>query len=120
VIETSRLNATAHALGLALEALADALAHADGAAIAASERSLDVRTEEFRAAAAAAVAAGEPLAPTATVIMTTALSRCRRLGFSLSLLAGPTAPTPDAPHGYTPVGRPLSAADGGTFLTARG
>ena len=118
--ETSRLTVTAHALGLALEALADALAHADVSAITASEQTLEVRTEEFRAAAAAAVAAGDSLAPTAAVIMTTALSRCRRLGFSLSLLAGPAAPPPDAPHGYTPVGRPLSAADGGTFLTARG
>ena len=52
--------------------------------------------------------------------MTAALTRCRRLGVSLSLLTGQPTPSSDALPGYTPVGQLVSRPDGGTFLTARG
>ena len=118
--ETSRLSTTADALEQALAALGDALAHADQDAITACQQVIAATSGDFRAAAADASARGDALAPARAVAVMTALARCRRLGFSLSLITG-QLPTPsDAPRGYTPVGRPVAAADGGTFLTARG
>lgn len=117
--ETSRLSSTAQALGLALETLADALAHVRPEAIAASETLIESRAVAFLAAAADAVASGDSLAPERLRTITRALSRCRRLGCSLLLMTGQPAAFPDAPRGYTPVGRPVSPADAGTFLTAR-
>lgn len=118
--ETSRLSTTAHALGLALEALADALAHVRPEAIEASELQIEVRASAFRAAAAEAVQTGDSLAPEQALAVTAALARCRRLGSSLSLLTGHQPSAVDAARGYTPVGRPLTAPGGGAFVTARG
>lgn len=104
----------------ALDALGDALANADVAAIADSEVVLGACVGAFRSDAADALASGVPLTPGAIAAMTSAVSRCRRLGMSLTLLTG-TAPAPvDAPQAYTPVGRPLMPSDGASILTARG
>jgi hypothetical protein len=120
VTETSRLDTTACALASALDALGDALARADAAAIAGSESALGACVGTFRRAAADALGSGATLTPAALAAVTSALSRCRRLGLSLTLLTG-TSPAPcDAPQAYTPVGLPLLAPDGGAFLTARG
>jgi hypothetical protein len=120
VTETSRLSTTAHALGQALEALAEALAQVRPEAIEASEHEIQAQAQAFTEAAADAVRSGDTLAPAQAVAVTAALARCRRLGFSLSLLTGLQPAVPDAPRGYTPVGRPLTAPGGGAFLTARG
>jgi hypothetical protein len=120
VTETSRLSTTADALARALEGLGDALAQADAAAIAASEALIETRSGAFRAAALQARTAGETLPPSSSEALSRALARCRLLGLSLNRLTGQPATTPDAPRGYTPVGRPVAQADGGTFLTARG
>ena len=118
--ETSRLSTTAHALGLALDALADALAQGRPEAIEASEHQIEARAQAFTQAATDAVRTGDTLAPEQAMAVTAALARCRRLGFSLSLLTGHQPVAADAPRGYTPVGRPLTAPGGGAFLTARG
>ena len=118
--ETSRLDTTARALVSALDALGDALAQADVAAIADSESMLGACVGAFRSEATDALASGTPLTPGAIAAMTSALSRCRRLGLSLTLLTGASTTPVDAPQAYTPVGRPLLASDGGSFLTARG
>ena len=118
--DSSRLTRAAEALALALDTLGDALAHPRPDAIAAGGAAVEAATLAFRAAAAdEGAAAGASAAETALVIAG-ALGRCRRLGLSLSLLAGPAATLSDAPRGYTPVGRPTCAADGASFLTARG
>jgi hypothetical protein len=111
---------TAHALASALDALGDALAQADAAAIADSESVLGACVGAFRSEATHAIGSGAILANDAIAAMTSALSRCRRLGLSLTLLTGASAEPVDAPQAYSPVGRPLSSSDGGTFLTARG
>lgn len=118
--EASRLNTTARALGQALEGLADALAEVRPEAIAASEASIEACVRDFQAASAAAPASGEVLAPASALLVRTALARCRRLGASLLLLAGPRTPPPDSPRGYTPVGQPLPVSGEGSILTARG
>ena len=118
--EASRLTTTAQALGLALEALGDALAQVRHESIAVSEALIDARVREFRAAAADAAASGDTLVPDEARVVTEALSRCRRLGYSLAMLTGQRSSSPDSPRGYTPVGRPLSHADEGSFVTARG
>lgn len=120
VTESSRLTTTADALTMALGTLADALAGARPDEVATSEAALATRTLAFQAAVADAVASGEPVTPYMVPAMSAALRRCRRLGHSLSLLARPAPPVPEALQGYTPVGHPLSSADGGSFLTARG
>jgi hypothetical protein len=120
VTEASRLSSTAQALGQALAALGDALAQGRHESIAVSQALIDARVREFRAAAAAAVASGATLGPDEVRVVTTALSRCRRLGDSLTMLTGHLSSSPDSPCGYTPVGRPLSHADEGSFVTARG
>lgn len=117
--ESSRLTTTADALAQALETLAEALAHAQPDQIAASEAALEAGTMAFRAAVADAAACGDDEQDVALVV-STALARCRRLGSSLTLLTGPTAPAAAGPTGYTPVGRPRSAADGLSLVTARG
>jgi hypothetical protein len=114
------LSTTADALALALEDLGDALAQADVAAIAASEALIETRSGAFRAAAAQATTAGDTLPPSLSEAISRALARCRRLGLSLDRLTGQPATRPDDPRGYTPVGRPVAQANGGTFLTARG
>jgi len=120
VTGTSRLSTTADALAQALATLGDALARADHDAITACQREIEAASADFCVAAADASGGGDTLAPARAVAVMTAMTRCRRLGFSLSLLMG-HSPTPfDAPRGYTPVGRPVAMADGGTFLTARG
>lgn len=118
--ESSRLTTTAEELAQALETLAEALAHARPDAIAASEAALEAGTIAFRAAVAGAAAGGEATEPDVALVVSAALARCRRLGLSLTLLAGPTAPAAEGPTGYTPVGRPRSAADGLSLVTARG
>ena len=118
--ETSRLSTTAQALGQALEALADALAQARPEAIEASRHRIEACAQAFRQAAADAGRTGDSLAPAQAVVVTAALTRCRRLGVSLSLLTGHQIVLADAPRAYTPVGRPLTTPDGGSFLTARG
>lgn len=117
--EASRLSTTACALGLALDALADALAQVRPEGVAASETDIEACAREFRAAAADAVASGDRLAPIDALRVSAALARCRRLGVSLSLLAGPHTPPPDSPQGYSPVGQPLATGGEGAFLTAR-
>lgn len=118
--ETSRLSTTAQALALALETLGDSLAQARYQGMADSETAIDARVGAFRHAALEAAVTGEALTADDARVLTTALSRCRRLGVSLTLLTGSSAAPADAPSAYTPVGRPLSQADGGSFLTARG
>jgi hypothetical protein len=120
VTEASRLSTTAQALGLALEALGDALAQVRHESIVVSEALIDVRVRAFRAAAADAVASGDTLDPDEARGVSEALSRCRRLGSSLAMLTGDRSSFPDSPRGYTPVGRPLSHADEGSYVTARG
>jgi hypothetical protein len=120
VTEASRLSTTAQALALALETLGDTLAQARYQGMADSETAIDARVGAFRSAALEAAATGEALTPDDARVLTAALSRCRRLGVSLTLLTGSSAPPADAPCAYTPVGLPLSQADGGSFLTARG
>lgn len=117
---TSRLSTTADALAQALAALGDALVQADEGAITACRHAIEATSGDFRAAAAVARTIDEALPPARAIAVMSALARCRRLGFSLSLMTG-QSPTPsDAPRGYGPVGRPVAQADGGTFLTARG
>jgi len=101
--------------------LGDALVQADEAAITGCQHEIAAASRDFHAAAAAAATGrGDTLDASRAVTLMTALARCRRLGFSLSLLLG-TSPAPaDSPRGYSPVGRPVVPADGGTFLTARG
>ena len=118
--EASRLSTTAGALRITLEALADALAQVRPEAIAASETLIEARTRDFRDAAAAAMSTGDVLTPDEASAVRRALSRCRRLGASVSLLAGPRTPPRDSPYGYSPVGEPLPRAGEGAFLTARG
>jgi hypothetical protein len=120
VSETSRLSTTAQALGLAVEALADALVQVRLESIVASEALIDASVRDFRAAVDGAMAVGAAVAPDEARRVAVALARCRRLGHSLSELTGHPRSAPDSPPGYTPVGRPLSHADGGTVLTARG
>ena len=120
VTESTRMRAAAHALAQALESLAEALAHGRAEQIAASEAALEAGTMGFRAAVADATACGNTEASQMATVVGTALARCRRLGASLSLLAGPTEFFPDAPKGYTPVGQPRGSTDGVSFLTARG
>jgi len=120
VSETSRLSTTADALAQALAALGDALAQADHDAIAACQHAIDTTSGDFRAAAAAASAIGDTLHPAQALSVMAALARCRRLGCSLSLLAGASPMPSESLHGYSPVGRPVAPSDGGTFVTARG
>ncbi len=116
----SRLSSTGDALGATLDALADALAQARHEEFAASEPNLGDRVRAFRDAAAAAAASGESLAPAQLHAITAALQRCRRLGASLTSLTATGRPPVDSPHGYSPVGQPVSPAGEGAFLTARG
>lgn len=118
--EPSRLSTTAQALTIALDTLGDALAHARQQGMADSETVIDGHVRAFRSAALEAAATGESLTPADARLLTTALSRCRRLGLSLTLLTGSSASPADAPCAYTPVGLPRSQSDGGSFLTARG
>ncbi|AMY10409.1 hypothetical protein LuPra_03639 [Luteitalea pratensis] len=118
--ETSRLSTTADALARALAALGDALAYADQDAITACQHVIEATSGDFRAAAVDGSANGDTLTPAHAVAVMTALARCRRLGLSLSLMAGQSPATLNAPRGYSPVGRPVAQSGGGTFLTARG
>jgi hypothetical protein len=120
VTEASRLSTTAQALAAALDTLGDALAQARQQGLSDSETAIEARVAAFRSAADLAAATGEPLTAVDALALTAALSRCRRLGFSLTLLTGSSSDAPDAPRAYTPVGLPLSQSDGGSFLTARG
>jgi len=100
--------------------LGDALVQADEAAITGCQHEIAAASGDFHAAAAGAGRRGDTLDAACAVTLMTALARCRRLGFSLSLLLG-TSPAPaDSLRGYSPVGRPVVPAGGGTFLTARG
>lgn len=118
--ETSRLDTTACAVASALDALGDALAQADVTAIADNESTLGACVGAFRLEAAHALERGTTLTEGVANDLTSALMRCRRLGLSLTLLAGASPASSDGPQAYTPVGRPLVASDGGAFLTARG
>jgi hypothetical protein len=100
--------------------LGDALAQAAPDAIAASEGVIEAASADFCLAAGDARGRGETLPTASAVMVLTALARCRRLGFSLSLITGQPSTPSDAPRAYTPVGRAVAAAGGGTFLTARG
>ena len=115
----SRLSTTARALGDTLDALADALAQARPDAVAASAPDIEARVRDFQVASVGASPSGDRLSPEDAERLTDALTRCRRLGVSLSLLVAPFAPPPVSPHGYTPVGQPLPPGGEGTFLTAR-
>lgn len=117
--EASRVSSTARALGDTLAALADALAQARPDAVAAGVDDIDARVRDFQEAAAEAVTGGASLPPEDAARVSEALARCRRLGVSLSLLARPFLPPPEAPHGYDPVGQPLSSPGEGAFLTTR-
>lgn len=117
--QASRVIIAASALGETLDRLADALAQARPDAVADRAADIEARMRDFQVAAAEAVATGTPVVPTDLAPMTRALTRCRRLGASLMLLARPFAPLPDAPYGYGPVGQPLSADGEGPSLTAR-
>jgi hypothetical protein len=117
--EASRLSTTAVALRDALGALADALAQARPEALAASETTIEACVREFRDAAAASLASRDELSRAHAMALDAALRRCRRLGDSLSQLAGSRTPPPDSPHGYTPVGKPVPRGGEGSFLTAR-
>lgn len=117
--QASRVTITATALGETLDRLADALAQARPEAVADGAADIEARVRDFQGAAAAAVADGSSVGPADVAPVTRALTRCRRLGASLTLLTRPFAPHPDAPHGYGPVGQPLSANGEGTSLTAR-
>jgi uncharacterized membrane protein YccC len=117
--EASRLSTTAGALRDALDVLADALSQVRPEAMAASETTIEACVREFRDAAAASVTSRDVLPPEQAMALDAALRRCRRLGASLSLLAGPRTPPPDSPHGYTPVGKPVPRGGEGSFLTAR-
>jgi hypothetical protein len=116
VTETSRLSTQTQALAT----LGEARARPDHDAITACGRAIEATSADFRAAVADASARGDTLPPAGAVAAMTALARCRRLGFTLSLLGGQPPPVSAGPRGYTPGGRPAAAADGGTFLTARG
>ena len=118
--ETSRLSTTADALARALATLGDALVQADHDAITACQHVIETASGDFRAAAADASAIGETWPPEQVLSVLAALVRCRRLGCSLSLMAGASPVPAETPRGYSPVGRPVVPADGGTFLTARG
>lgn len=117
--QASRVSSTASVLGDTLDRLADALAHAQLDAVAAGVEDIEMRVRDFRDATAEAAAAGMSVSAVEVAPLTRALARCRRLGASLTLLARPFAPLPDAPHGYGPVGQPLPASGEGTSLTAR-
>lgn len=118
--DSSRLTTSADALATVLHALAEALAQARPDDLATSQAAVEAGALAFRAAVAESAASGLRAAPDLATAVTGALMRCRRLGLSLSLLAGPTSPSADAPLGYTPVGRLVSSADGTSLLTARG
>ncbi|HTV01662.1 MAG TPA: hypothetical protein VMF13_14035 [Luteitalea sp.] len=118
--EASRLSTAARALRVSLEALADALAQARPEATAHSETDIEVRVRDFRDAAALAATTGEVLPEVEATRVRDALQRCRRLGLSVTMLAGAWHPAPSVAHGYSPVGHPLNAAPEAAFVTARG
>ena len=117
--QASRVSITASALGDTLEALAAARAQARPDAVAVGAIDIETRVRDFQDAAADAAATGSVVAPADVARVQRALVRCRRLGASLTLLARPFAPSPDAPHGYGSVGQPLPTGGEGTSLTAR-
>ena len=117
--QASRVSLTARALGETLDALADALVQARSETVAARVDDIDRCVHAFRAAAADALASGQPVAEDDLAGVQHGLARCRRLGASLTLLTRRFAPVPDAPYGYGPVGQPLPTTGEGASLTAR-
>ena len=118
--EASRLSTAARALRVSLEALADALAQARLEATADSQTDIEACVRDFRDAATLAMTSGEVLTEAEARHVRDALQRCRRLGLSVTMLAGAWQPTPSVAHGYSPVGHPLTAAPEAAFVTARG